>query len=70
MAASAFKVQPHVAHAQEFKGTIDRHKKDIANRLITVFTNFFPAPQVLPGASKMELKRMTARSAHRAPRTI
>jgi hypothetical protein len=40
MAASAFKVQPHDAHAHDVTGAIDRHTTANLRRLIEESTNF------------------------------
>ena len=40
MAASAFKVQPHEAHAHDVTGAIDRHTTAKLRRLIEDSTNF------------------------------
>ena len=46
MAASAFNVQPHVAHAQELIGAIDRQNVAAPNRRIEVFTKFSLHPKI------------------------
>src|SRR5713226_9258279 len=56
MAASAFRVQPHDAHAHDVTGAIDRQTTANLRRLIEVFTKS-PAPARAARTDLQSLKR-------------